>query len=59
MDERGNIAMEEPELVVERIEPIEPQWTPLEEALFLAGLVPVRRVTREELLEERDQCPRG
>jgi hypothetical protein len=43
--------MEEPELVVERIEPIEPQWTPLEAALFLAGLVPVRRVTREELLE--------
>jgi hypothetical protein len=44
--------MEEPAVVVEHIEPIEPKWTPYEQAMFLAGLVPVRRVTREELLKE-------
>lgn len=39
-------------VVIEQVEIIEPKWTPLEVAMWEAGLVPVRWISREEALQK-------
>jgi hypothetical protein len=44
--------MAEPDVVIEQVEILEPKWTPEEVAMWEAGLVPVRWISREEALQK-------
>jgi hypothetical protein len=39
------------EVYIQQVEIVEPEWTPLESAMWLAGLVPTQSISREEMLE--------